>query len=302
MAIWPYLELVPHYDFATFALEFPAGPDAIVIPYFSDHASHAIVAWLREHAGEGVRVLSVCEGARTTAAAGLLRGRTATTHFAAREEIARQYPDTRWIANVRIARDGNVLSTAGVTAAYDGSLALLADLRGSAAAQQAAARLGLLPPGTAAYKSPDLNMSDKLTFAWRASDTQQRDLAVRLEPGVDEIQLAAALDVLNRSLAFRAITVAPERRIVRSRYGADLLPREIPEEFTAAETLWLTRDDRTDVDSLAAYDRALDQVAESAGAQVARFVAGLIEYEYEPLSGRIARTGQNRTERTITID
>lgn len=92
-----------------------------------------VLAWLRERAGEARRILSVCTGALTLGAAGLLRGRRATTHwnsfhllpyFGAAAEDA------------RVVVDGNLVSTAGVSAGIDGALRLAAMLKGDEAAKR----------------------------------------------------------------------------------------------------------------------------------------------------------------------
>ena len=71
------------------------------------------------------RVASVCTGAFVLARAGLLAGRRATTHWAFCQELASTYPDVHVEADPIFVRDGNVWTSAGVTAGIDLALALV---------------------------------------------------------------------------------------------------------------------------------------------------------------------------------
>jgi transcriptional regulator GlxA family with amidase domain len=85
----------------------------------------ALVAWLQETAARTRRVCSVCTGAFLLARAGLLDGRSATTHWSACAALARRYPRVRVASEPIFVRDGNVYTSAGVTAGIDLSLALV---------------------------------------------------------------------------------------------------------------------------------------------------------------------------------
>ncbi len=92
----------------------------------------AVLAWLRQQAAGARSVFSVCTGALICGAAGLLRGRRATTHWASFHLL----PFFGAIpVNERVVVDGNWVFAAGVTAGIDGALRLAAELRGPAVAQ-----------------------------------------------------------------------------------------------------------------------------------------------------------------------
>jgi transcriptional regulator GlxA family with amidase domain len=98
----------------------------------------ALIGWLRRAAGRARRVTSVCNGAFLLAEAGLLDGRRATTHWAAGEELARRYPDVKVDTDPIFVRDGDIYTSAGVTAGMDLALALVeADLGREAALEVA---------------------------------------------------------------------------------------------------------------------------------------------------------------------
>jgi transcriptional regulator GlxA family with amidase domain len=85
----------------------------------------ALRGWLRGAAARSRRVASVCTGAFLLARAGLLDGRAATTHWSACETLARRHPTLRVDADRIFVRDGDVWTSAGVTAGIDLALALV---------------------------------------------------------------------------------------------------------------------------------------------------------------------------------
>jgi transcriptional regulator GlxA family with amidase domain len=104
-----------------------------------------LVAWLARRAPRVRRVCSVCTGAFYLAAAGLLDGRRATTHWRDAAQLARRFPKVEVDADpifIRDVRDGRaVWTSAGVTAGIDLALALIEEDLGHAVAMQAARRL-----------------------------------------------------------------------------------------------------------------------------------------------------------------
>jgi transcriptional regulator GlxA family with amidase domain len=75
-------------------------------------------------------VASVCSGAFLLAEAGVLAGRRATTHWESCDALARRHPDVEVDPDPIFVRDGNVLTSAGVTAGMDLALALVEDDHG----------------------------------------------------------------------------------------------------------------------------------------------------------------------------
>jgi transcriptional regulator GlxA family with amidase domain len=93
-----------------------------------------LVDWVRARAGEARRAASVCTGAFLLAAAGVLDGRRAVTHWSFCAELARRFPAVRVEADPIFVRDGPVWTSAGVTAGIDLALALVEQDLGRAAA------------------------------------------------------------------------------------------------------------------------------------------------------------------------
>ncbi|KIF01849.1 transcriptional regulator [Streptomyces sp. RSD-27] len=89
-----------------------------------------VVAWLRRAAPGAGRIGSVCAGAHLLAAAGLLEGRPATTHWLTADRLAADHPGVRVDPDPIFIRDGRVWTCAGVTSGMDMALAMVAEDHG----------------------------------------------------------------------------------------------------------------------------------------------------------------------------
>ncbi|MBB6308378.1 GlxA family transcriptional regulator [Xanthobacter tagetidis] len=101
------------------------------------------LAFVRRLARRGARVASVCSGAYVLAAAGLLDGRKATTHWCRTQDFVSRYPKVRLDPDRIFLRDGNVWTSAGITAGIDLALAIAAEDHGDAVAKDIACQLVL---------------------------------------------------------------------------------------------------------------------------------------------------------------
>lgn len=116
------------------------GPEAALRQAMADPV---LLQWLRRHAPRTRRVASVCTGAFVLAAAGLLNGRRATTHWEAAHILATVFPRVQVVADAIYIGDGHVFTSAGVTAGLDLTLAFVEQDLGSRVALQAARDLVL---------------------------------------------------------------------------------------------------------------------------------------------------------------
>ncbi|MEV4434888.1 GlxA family transcriptional regulator [Streptomyces sp. NPDC049555] len=120
-------------------------PDTLVVAGGRGYAVAAsdgdLVRHVRRLAGGARRTGSVCTGAFVLAEAGLLDGRRATTHWASCADLAAAYPAVSVEPDAIFVRDGHVLTSAGVTAGIDLTLALLEDDFGPEAARAVAKHL-----------------------------------------------------------------------------------------------------------------------------------------------------------------
>lgn len=121
--------------------------DTIVVPGFSplsDPPTEVSEA-LRQAAARGARVVSVCTGAFALAAAGLLDGKRATTHWKNAERLQTLHPAVAVDASVLYIDEGDVSTSAGVAAGIDLCLHLIRTDHGAEAANRIARRMVIAP-------------------------------------------------------------------------------------------------------------------------------------------------------------
>ncbi len=115
-----------------------------------------LTSWLRRAARRSRRVSSVCTGAFLLARAGLLDERRATTHWEACDLLGRAFPMVRVEPDPIFVRDGNVYTSAGVTAGIDLALAMVEEDLGPSVALRVARNLVLFmrrPGGQAQFSA-----------------------------------------------------------------------------------------------------------------------------------------------------
>jgi len=97
-----------------------------------------LLQWIANHAAAGRKIASVCTGALILAEAGILSGRKATTNAFALNHLEERYPDVEVIHHVRFVDEGNIITSAGVSAGIDMSLYLVSQWLGFDGAQRTA--------------------------------------------------------------------------------------------------------------------------------------------------------------------
>jgi transcriptional regulator GlxA family with amidase domain len=128
-------------------LEALAEADTVVVPGLNDptvDAAEEVLAALTAAHARGVRIASICSGAFTLAAAGLLDGKRATTHWIAADLFRARFPAVDLDADVLYVDEGQVLTSAGASAGLDLCLHMIARDFGAAVAADAA-RMAVAP-------------------------------------------------------------------------------------------------------------------------------------------------------------
>jgi transcriptional regulator GlxA family with amidase domain len=124
-----------------------AGAHTVIVPGLANPTmpiADEVLSALRAAAADGARIASICTGAFVLAAAGLLDGLRATTHWLAAAELACRYPAVRVDPNVLFVDNGQILTSAGAAAGLDLCLHLVRRDYGAAVAANAA-RLSVMP-------------------------------------------------------------------------------------------------------------------------------------------------------------
>jgi transcriptional regulator GlxA family with amidase domain len=123
----------------------PARLDTVVVPGRRDWqravGDQKLLALVTELAGRARRITSVCAGAFVLAQTGVLDGRRAATHWQLAAQLATAYPQVDVETDPVFVKDGNVITSAGVTAGIDLALCLVEDDHGADVARSAAREL-----------------------------------------------------------------------------------------------------------------------------------------------------------------
>jgi transcriptional regulator GlxA family with amidase domain len=126
------LRLVPDHTF-----ESAPQPKVIVVP--AQAGSKALHAWLRKASEKADLTMSVCTGAFQLARAGLLSGKSATTHHDFTDSLQKEYPDIRVQRGLRFVENGRIATAGGLTSGIDLALRVVERYFGRPAAERTAA-------------------------------------------------------------------------------------------------------------------------------------------------------------------
>jgi transcriptional regulator GlxA family with amidase domain len=182
----------------------------------------ALSAWLRSVASQVRRLGAVCVGAFLIAEAGLLNGRTATTHWRFGREMASRFPLVRVQHDPLWVRDGNVYTSAGISAGIDLALAWVEEDCGAGLAHEAARELVLFlrrPAGqpqlsvSLASQASEM-MSIRQLQIWIAEHLQAKLL-------VDDLADRMSMSVRNFERVFaREVGTTPSQYVLQMRVEA----------------------------------------------------------------------------------
>lgn len=157
-----------------------------------------LVEWVKVLAARTHRVTSVCVGAHLLAAAGLLDGKRATTHWSTAQQLAADHPAVQVDADPIFIREDRVWTGAGISACLDLSLALIADDLGEAVALRVARQLVMYlkrPSGQSQFSAP----LEQVSVTRRIEDVRHHILRHIGEP-LTVADLAAYAHVSDRHL------------------------------------------------------------------------------------------------------
>ena len=281
--LYPALAVQPDAVIADFDRAHPDGADYVIVPAMSRDDDPAVLAWLRSQASKGAIVIGVCAGAKVVAAAGLLDGRRATTHWYYLPRMLEAHPRIRHAADRRMVIDRGIATTTGISASMPMMLTLVEAIAGRARAEAVARELGVAHwdarHASAAFRFTrpfaTTALANRLAF-WR-----HEPRAFELRPGFDEVSLALAADAWSRTYRSRAITLsASGEEAVVGRHGIRSLPDDTaarwpPQKMARAE-LWPGRPPAQ------VLDRTLDAIGARYGRGTADMVAMQLEYPRAP--------------------
>lgn len=204
-------------------------PDVVVVPAVADPTGDReapLRAWVAKQERAGSHILAVCAGSDVLAASGVLDGRRATSHWARLGPLRRSYPKVEWVGEVRYVDAGAVITTGGITSGAAGALRVLERVAGADEALRVGRDLrypGWSPGGATRIPERRHDVVDVPYWLNAAFPWSRPTIALALQDGVGEVEVAAAGEVYSGgSFATRTLTVS-ENGLVTTRHGLILL-------------------------------------------------------------------------------
>lgn len=272
--LMPAMKIEADRTMAQFDAANPNGADIVIVPAQHNDSNPKLIAWVRAQYAKGATVVSICTGAIVVARAGLFDGKSATTHWHAIDDLAKEYPRTHWVRDRRYVQDGRVISTTGISASMPVSLALVEAIAGPEAAARTAKAMGASQWSTQHHSADfGLTMPRILLVAGNyLSFWRHETIDAPVTNGFDEVQLALASDAWSQSFMTEVVTTSPDTKTVTSRHGLVLIPDARPDAAHAKLAAH-------DVPSLQALNRALGDIDARYGKATGDFAAMSMEYD-----------------------
>lgn len=277
LRLYPAFRVQPQGTTAEFDAQHPEGADYIIVPAMSRDDDPVVLRWIKEQSAKHAIVVGVCAGAKVVAAAGLLDGKRATTHWYYLKELLKKHPSIRYVPDRRLVVDAGVATTTGISASMPMALTLVQAIAGREKAESVARAVGL-EHWDSRHDSRAFQfnrsfaraaMRNKLAF-WNRDE-----FAIELAAGIDEVALVLVADAWSRTYRSRATTFSRTTGPVESRNGLLLLPDRVAEAPSADQEQLPGFGAQPPAQAL---DRTLDALAARYGADTANLVTMQLEY------------------------
>jgi putative intracellular protease/amidase len=279
------LRIEPQSTARAFDERYPDGADYVVVPAMEPRNNRFVMDWIVTQHRKGAKIVSVCNGSITLAAAGLLDGRRATAHWSAIGELREGHPTIRLVPDRRYVSDSGITTSTGISASVPTTIALVEAIAGRAKAEQLAQDLGVTN-WDARHRSSEFQLTTEhqktylrnWLLLWR-----HETFGVPVSEGVDEIALGLTVDAYSRTALSSVVTIASSGEAVRSRHG--LVIRPIASSQAASVDHMLPAP-RSDAPALT-IERELARIAARYDRPTAAIAALVMEY---PWSGDVTPT------------
>jgi transcriptional regulator GlxA family with amidase domain len=273
----PAVVVQPEATTGQFDQELPEGADFVIVPAGpTDRTAPALVSWLQAQSAKGAMIVSICDGALAVARAGLFKGHRATGHFATRTMREREFPNTQWVHNVRYVFDGEVASSAGVSAALPMSVALVEAIAGRDRAAAVAQELGLVA-WDSGHNSEGFSLGavGLLRLSSNGWIFSRDDIELPIADGVDELTLAITADAMGRTNRTRTYTSAKSTLPVRTRNGLVIVPDRLTSSAPSQHLVTMSIGEVLPGEAL---DRTLAEIDRRYGKSTGDLVSIQLEY------------------------
>ncbi|MFT4414751.1 DJ-1/PfpI family protein [Fredinandcohnia humi] len=233
MSITGGLEVLPHYSYEEIDNLLGKSPDIIVAPAIriTDEEKYKPTReWIQKHSlNKETTFISICNGAKNLADAGLLNGKSAATHWQVITSMAKKYPNVEWINNKRYVQDGNIISSAGLSAGIDALLYLISQKLGDEMALSIAGKMNY--PSLHFLDNPEMEPFKRdshfittfvfnITYHWN-----KKDVGVLLYDGMEEMALSSIFDTYSDTGTTRTYTIASDKNPIITKHQLNLVAR-----------------------------------------------------------------------------
>jgi putative intracellular protease/amidase len=274
--LFPALKVEAQATVGDFDARHPEGADYVIVPAMSRDDDPAALNWIKGQARKGATIIGVCAGAKVVAAAGLLAGKRATTHWYYRDELRKTYPALHYVADRRLVVDAGVATTTGISASMPLALTLIEAIAGRGAAETVSRDLGVLS-WDARHASDAFSFSRPFALTAIGNTLAfwtHEQLGLEVGPGIDEVSLALVADAWSRTYRSRAVTFADADQAHASLNGIRIIPDRVTANWPAQRLLPPIASPKP----ASALDAALGAIAARYGTPTADFVAMQLEY------------------------
>ncbi len=223
------LDVVPHYSFNEMDQLLGKSPDLIVIPFMTmqdEKKYEPIRAWIQKHAK--TTFLTICGGSGNLAATGLLKGKSAASHWQNMVFFPKQFPETKWVDDQRYVHDGNVVSSAGVSSGIDAVLYMISQKVGEPMAAKIAKEMKY--PSYHFVQNPKMDPFDfdlRTYIMNNAFQWNKTKAGVLLYNGVEEMALASVFDIYADTGTTNVLAISSTEHPVVTKHGLNLIARYV---------------------------------------------------------------------------
>lgn len=197
VTLWPEFQLE---GLRSIAAANPSSFDLLIVPAVLNPEDPDLLDFIKSFAATGGITASVCDGVNVLAETGLLEGRQATGHFYSFKQRQKSFPGIDWVRAQRYVRDGNIITTAGVSASSAVSVYLVEQLLGPQAAANVAKTFNIEADPSHDTTQFKFGLSDGLTMLGNGTKgIFKRKYVIAAGTKLDEYSLAYSVDILART-------------------------------------------------------------------------------------------------------
>lgn len=259
--------------------------DLVVVPAVHEPDEPELVQWLAKVAALETLVASICDGVEVLASAQILNGRKATGHFYSKSRREANHQQVVWVENTRYVHDGNMVTTAGVSASAPASIYLASLMVGAETAQRVARDYGIDTSESTTHRTADFKIGLNEVFIGARNyvlGLRKKRYSLLVDEGTDEFSFAFVVDALGRTYRASIGVDAPDsifqtKRGLTIRSKSVLLAPHMSVDMRSvlnAKILTVSLDSTVPRDAI---DNVFEHIALVYGRSTARFVALQLE-------------------------